>query len=86
MQRVDKLLHDNADLKRQPTPVAASTNNTNRIQAIVTIPVVFHVVLSNPYLITDAMFAGFNKTFVCWSLARLIPESIVVDATPLSIL
>jgi Pregnancy-associated plasma protein-A len=29
-------------------------NNSNRVQAIVTIPIVFHIVLPNPYVVTNA--------------------------------
>ncbi|MGZ8537878.1 MAG: M43 family zinc metalloprotease, partial [Flavisolibacter sp.] len=54
MQRVDKLLQDNPELRKKPTQRTTSGNSTNRLQTIVTIPVVFHVVLPNPYLVSDA--------------------------------
>jgi hypothetical protein len=51
----------------------------NRLQAIVTIPVVFHVVLSNPFIVTDAdLQAQINRLNLDYS--GLNPDSTNVPA------
>lgn len=54
MERIEMLKKNQPLPKTQEITTPALENNTNRTLAIVTIPVVFHVVLSNPYLVTDA--------------------------------
>ncbi|MGN6163633.1 MAG: hypothetical protein ACTHOF_03755, partial [Flavisolibacter sp.] len=76
MQRAEKLNQMNlltrngTSQKKEPTP-STSVLSTYRLTSIVTIPVVVHIVLPNPFMVTDADvqaqidrlnldFSGFN--------------------------
>jgi len=59
MQRVEKLIQNNVLTKAAPNsrtsnPPSGQVLSTYRLQAVVTVPVVVHIVLPNPYLVTDA--------------------------------
>ncbi|HLG38909.1 MAG TPA: FG-GAP-like repeat-containing protein, partial [Chitinophagaceae bacterium] len=53
-ERVEAIFRFHPELRNLPNQRLPSTNNNYRLQAIVTVPVVVHIVLPNPWLVTDA--------------------------------
>ena len=57
-EKVEAMMRLHPELRNLPNLRLPSTNNNYRLQSIVTIPVVIHIVLPNPWLVTDADVQG----------------------------
>jgi len=56
--RVEAMFRLNPALKNMPNVRLPATNNNYRLESISTIPVVVHIILPNPWLVTDADVQG----------------------------